>query len=85
VCSWGGQRPNLAPSVTGLALSAMRVGSWRFETHIDQRGDIAECVRSALASLWVTSELHTSLAEQKAVALVVDATDPLLLRLLESA
>lgn len=81
------------------ALATMRVGSWRFETHIDQRGNIAECVRSAIAeadalvalvtrtsmaSLWVLTELHTSLEQQKVVALVVDAEDSLLLQLLES-
>ncbi len=91
-----------APTALRLAqaLSAMRVGSWRFETHIDQRGDIAECVRAAIAeadalvalvtrtsiaSLWVLTELHTSLETQKAVVLMVDANDPLLLHLLESA
>lgn len=91
-----------APTALRLAqaLSAMRVGSWRFETHIDQRGDIAECVRAAIAegdalvalvtrtsiaSLWVLTELHTSLEAQKTVALVVDANDPLLLQLLSSA
>ena len=91
-----------APTALRLAqvLSAMQVGSWRFETHIEQRGDIAECVRSAIAeadalvalvtstsvaSLWVLTELHTSLETQKTVALVVDASDPLLLELLESA
>ena len=90
------------PTALGLAqtLSAMRVGCWRFETHIDQRGDIAECVRTAIAeadalvalvtrtsiaSLWVLTELHTSLEAQKAVALVVDSNDPLVLQLLESA
>jgi hypothetical protein len=91
-----------APTALRLAeaLSAMRVGSWRFETHIDQRGFIAECVRAAIAeadalvalvtrtsiaSLWVLTELHTCLETQKGVALVVDVTDPLLLQLLESA
>lgn len=90
-----------APTAFRLAkaLAAMHVGSWRFETHIDQRGDIAECVRSAIAeadalvalvtrtsiaSLWVLTELHTSLEQQKTVALVVDAEDTLLLKLLES-
>jgi hypothetical protein len=78
----------------------MRVGSWRFETHIDQRGNIAECVRAAIAeadalvaivtrtsiaSLWVLTELHTCLATQRPVVLVVDTNDPLLLQLLESA
>lgn len=81
------------------ALAGMGVGCWRFETHIEQRGDIAECVRGAIAeadalvalvtrtsmaSLWVLTELHTSLEQQKAVALVVDAEDPLLLQLLAS-
>jgi len=91
-----------APTALRLAnaLAAMRVGSWQFETHIDQRGNIAECVRSAIAeadalvalvtrtsmaSLWVLTELHTSLERQKTVAVVVDAEDALLLRLLESA
>jgi len=78
----------------------MGVGSWRFQTHIEQRGDIAECVRVAIsdadalvalvtrtsiASLWVLTELHTSLEKQKTVILVVDTSDALLLRLLESA
>jgi hypothetical protein len=82
------------------ALSAMRIGCWRFETHIDQHGDIADCVRIAIskaealvalvtrtsiASLWVLTELHTSLEAQKTVALVVDSNDLLLLQLLESA
>ena len=91
-----------APTALRLAgaLSAMRIGSWRFETHIDQREEIAECVRAAIAeadalvalvtrtsiaSLWVLTELHTCLETQRAVALVVDADDPLLLQLLESA
>ena len=57
------------------ALAAMQVGSWRFESHIDQRGYIADCVRKAIpeadalvalvtrnsvASLWVLTELHTA-------------------------
>jgi TIR domain len=82
------------------SLAVIRVGVWRFETDIEQRGDIAECVHSAIAesdallglltrtsiaSLWVLTELHTSLKMQKTVALVVDADDPLLLQLLESA
>jgi hypothetical protein len=82
------------------SLAAMRVGTWRFETHIEQRGDIAACVHSAIAeadallglvtrtsisSLWVLTELHTSLKMGKTVALVVDADDPLLLQLLETA
>ena len=82
------------------SLAAMRVGTWRFETDIEQRGNIADCVRGAIAeadalvglvtrtsisSLWVLTELHTSLQMQKTVALVVDAHDPLLLRLLEKA
>jgi hypothetical protein len=82
------------------ALASMRVGSWRFETHIDQRGDIAECVRTAIteagalvalvtrtsiASLWVLTELHTALETRTACALVADTNDPLLLQLLESA
>jgi hypothetical protein len=91
-----------APTALRLAeaLSAMRVGCWRFETHIDQRGPIADCVRAAIAeadalvalvtrtsiaSLWVLTELHTSLEMQKTVVLVVDATDPLVLQFLESA
>jgi TIR domain len=91
-----------APTALRLAqaLSVMHVGSWRFETHIEQRGDIAECVRTAIAdadalvalvtrtsiaSLWVLTELHSALETQKAVAFVVDANDSLLLQLLESA
>jgi hypothetical protein len=91
-----------APAALRLAqvLVERCVGSWRFEAHIEQRGDIAQCVRTAIAeadalvalvtrtsiaSLWVLTELHTSLETQKIVALVVDANDPLLLRLLESA
>lgn len=82
------------------SLAAMRVGTWRFETHIEQRGDIAACVQNALseadallglvtrasiASLWVLTELHTSLKMQKTVVLVVDSDDSLLLQLLETA
>jgi hypothetical protein len=29
-------------------LAEMGIGSWRFETHIDQREDIADCVREAI-------------------------------------
>jgi hypothetical protein len=81
-------------------LAAMTIGSWRFETDIEQRGDIADCVRgaiaeadalvafvsrSSIASLWVLTELHSALAANKTVILVVDANDPVLLRLLETA
>ena len=81
------------------ALAQMRIGSWRFETHIDQRGDIADCVREALteaagvvalvtrysiASLWVLTELHTCLKTGRTIVLVVDADDALLIKLLES-
>jgi hypothetical protein len=84
----------LAESLAGIG-----IGSWRFETHIDQRGDIADCVREAIteaagmvalvtrqsiASLWVLTELHTCLKAGKPVVLVVDAEDALLIELLQS-
>jgi len=77
----------------------MGIGSWRFETHIDQRGDIATCVREAIteaagvvalvtrysiASLWVLTELHTCLKAGGTIVLVVDADDALLIELLQS-
>jgi hypothetical protein len=80
-------------------LAAMQIGAWRFETHIDQRGDIADCVRKAIAetaclvalvtrhsiaSLWILTELHTALKSGVPVVLVVDSDDALLLELLES-
>ncbi len=80
-------------------LASMSVGAWRFQTEIQQGGDIANSVREALgesdglvalvtrssiASLWVLTELHTSLQVQKTVILVVDANDTLLMELLES-
>ena len=82
------------------SLAGVGVGSWRFESQIEQQMDIAECVRDAIAeadalvglvtrtsiaSLWVLTELHTSLKMQKNVALVVDTDDHLVLQLLESA
>jgi hypothetical protein len=90
-----------APVALRLAeeLAAMSVGSWRFETDIQQRGDIADCVReaiaetdaivalvsrSSIASLWVLTELHTALTAQKTAILVADAADRSLLQLLES-
>ena len=81
------------------ALASMEIGAWRFETHIEQQEDIADCVRDAIleaaalvalvtrhsiASLWVLTELHTSLETGQAVILVIDADDPLLLRLFQS-
>ena len=78
------------------ALARMAVGCWRFETHIDQRGNIADCVKQALdeaaglvalvtrysiASLWVLTELHTCLRAGRTVALVVASEDSLLLQL----
>jgi hypothetical protein len=84
-------------------MAAMSIGSWRFESDIEQHGDIADCVRkaineadalvalvalvsrSSIASLWVLTELHTALHGEKTVMLVVDASDPLLLQLLETA
>jgi len=45
---------------------------------------VALVTRTSIASLWVLTELHTSLETQKTVALVADASDPLLLQLLES-
>ena len=80
-------------------LAALEIGAWRFETQIDQRGDIADCVREAVAeaaclvalvtrhsvaSLWVLTELHTALTSGQRVALLVDTGDPLLVRLLQS-
>lgn len=82
------------------ALAGMGVGCWRFETEIEKGSNIADCVRTAIAeadaivgfvtrtsiaSLWILTELHTALKEQKVVALVVDSNDKELLRLLESA
>lgn len=81
------------------ALAAMEIGSWRFETHIDQRGVIADCVKHAIdetaclvalvtrhsiASLWVLTELQTSLRAGVPVALVVNTDDALLLQLLQT-
>ena len=81
-------------------LASMSVGSWRFETQIQPGGNIADCVRSALsetdaivalvsrssiASLWVLSELQTAIHAQKNLIFVVNADDPLLLELLETA
>jgi hypothetical protein len=81
------------------AFAAMQIGSWRFETHILQREDIADCVRKAIAetaclvalatrysiaSLWVLTELETALKARVPVVLVVDTDDALLLKLLES-
>lgn len=81
------------------ALAAKGICSWRFQTHIDQDDRIADSVRTAIAeadalvalvtrtsmaSLWVLTELHTSLEQQKNVSLVVDTKDTLLLRLIET-
>jgi hypothetical protein len=81
------------------ALAAMGIGAWRFETHIEQRGPIAGCVRRALlesscclglvtcysiASLWVLTELHTSLEAGVPLALVLNAEDTELLGLFGS-
>jgi len=81
------------------ALAKMGIGSWRFETHIDQRGDIADCVREALtesaglvalvtrqsiSSLWVLTELHTCLKVGRTIVMVLDADDELLMELLQS-
>jgi hypothetical protein len=81
------------------ALAALGIGCWRFETNIDQRADIADCVRAAIAeatcmmalvtrysiaSLWVLTELHTCLKAGGSVVLVVDASDALLMELLQS-
>jgi hypothetical protein len=70
-------------------LAALGICAWRFETEIEQRGFIADCVRIAIAksdallgfvtrtsiaSLWVLTELHTCLETQKVAALVVDAS-----------
>jgi TIR domain-containing protein len=81
------------------ALAKMGIGSWRFESHIERREDIADCVRKAIyetaataalvtrhsiASLWVLTELHTRLTARGMIVLLVDAADQELLRLLES-
>lgn len=81
------------------ALAETKIGCWRFETHIDQRGDIADCVRQAIveaacvvalmtrwsiASLWILTELHTALKGNVPVALVIDSDDPLLMQLLQT-
>ena len=81
------------------ALANMGIGSWRFETHIDQQGDIGTCVREAvteaagavalvtrhsIASLWVLTELHTCLKAGGGIVLVIDADDALLVELLQS-
>ena len=81
------------------ALASMEIGCWRFETHIEQRGSIAECVRKAIdktacmvalvtrhsiASLWVLTELHTSMISGVPVTLVVDTGDELLLKLFQT-
>jgi TIR domain len=81
------------------ALVPMGIGCWRFETHIGQRGDIADCVREAVresagivalvtrhsvASLWVLTELHTCLQAGGTIILIVDAEDAQLLQLLQS-
>lgn len=81
------------------SLATMGIGCWRFQTHIEVRRDIATCVRNAIvessglvglvtrtsiASLWVLTELHTCLQLKRALTLVVDAQDALLLSLLQS-
>jgi hypothetical protein len=81
------------------SLASLGIGSWMFESHIEERGPIAQCVRKAIAetagclalvtresiaSLWVLTELHTALEGGRPVSLVVDATDEMLLQLLES-
>lgn len=81
------------------ALAARGIRTWMFETDIEYRGSIAHCVRAAIedtaccaalvtrdsiASLWVLTELHTALQLGKPAALVIDATDALLLDLLRS-
>jgi hypothetical protein len=81
------------------ALARMGIGCWRFETHIEQRGDIAKCVKQALAeaagvvalvtrysiaSLWVLTELHTCLQAGHTVVLIVDSEDALLMQLLQT-
>lgn len=81
-------------------LATMSVGSWRFEADIEHGHDIAHCVRAAItesdalvmlvsrssiASLWILTEMHTARSGNKAVVLVVNTEDTLLLQLLESA
>ena len=81
------------------ALAARGIGAWMYETDVEARGNIAECVRSAIeftaccvalatresvASLWVLTELHTALQSGRRVALVIESTDDLFLDLLRS-
>jgi hypothetical protein len=76
------------------------IASWRFETDIEYGLDIAQCVRSAIAdasaivavltgysiaSLWVLTELHTSLALGQRIGVVLHTDNPILTNLLESA
>jgi hypothetical protein len=80
-------------------LAKMGIGTWMFETDIDQGRDIADCVREAvtqaeglvvlvtrqsIASLWVLTEMHTSLKVGVTIVLVVNADDALLIELLQS-
>ncbi len=81
------------------ALAKEGIGAWMYEVNIEARDNIAQCVRAAIkstaccvalatresiASLWVLTELHTTLENDGHVALVIDTTDDLLLDLLKS-
>lgn len=81
------------------ALAKRGIGAWMYETDVEYRGNIAECVRLAIkstaccvalatrdsiASLWLLTELHTAVKLGRPVALVIDSADALLLDLLRS-
>ncbi len=74
------------------ALAAEGIGSWRFETDIEEGDNIARCVREALetsdclvvlvteysiASLWVLTEMQMSVGLDTPIAAVLDTTNPL--------
>ena len=80
-------------------LAKREIRSWMYETHIQHRGIIAECVRKAIresdcilnlvtrdsiASLWILTELHTAVEGNKPVALILNSDDIQLLELFES-
>jgi len=88
----------LAFEVAGW-LAKKGIGSWMAETKIEQRKDIAECVRGAIAdaagfvvlvtrhsiaSLWVMTEGQNCARAGRTMIVIVDARDPLLLELLQS-
>jgi hypothetical protein len=88
----------LASSVAE-SLAAMQIGAWRFESYIKSGDNIAASVKSAItdcccclglltresiASLWTLTELHTARALGTPCLLLVDTSDPTLVRLLQS-